>query len=86
MAWTKNFLRTPTWPTIALQFVMGTVVLTLAILSVTRYWEQTVVHDDGLLAVLQAAVGGMLLGAGLEMLRHRVAVRRLAGRKAMTDD
>lgn len=49
MAWTKNFRRTPTWPSITIQLVLGTVMLTNAVLSVTRFWAQTVVHRDGLL-------------------------------------
>lgn len=79
-------LRGPTWPSIALQFVFGTMLLTTAVLNVTRYWAQTVVHRDGLLTVATAAMGGLLVGSGLEMLRRRAAVGRLSGTKAPADD
>lgn len=86
MAWTKNFLRTPTWPSITIQLVLGTVMLTNAVLSVTRFWAQTVVHRDGLLTVATAAVGGLLVGTGMDMIKHRAAVRHLSGTKAPADD
>lgn len=79
MAWIENFRRTPTWPWIVAQFFLGLVMLTLAVLYATRYAEQVATHGDGLFTVGFAAVGGLAIGSGNGMIRHRAAMRHVLG-------
>lgn len=73
MTWRDNALRIPTWPMITIQFAVGVMFLGLALYSVTANWDLIETHNDGLLLVGQAAVGGFGLGGAIEMLRRRLA-------------
>ena len=85
MAWTKSLLRTPTWAEIATPFGLGIMMLTLAVLDVTRFAAQTALHDDGLLTVGKAAVGGLLVGVGTQRALLRVAASRQSETSVPTD-
>ena len=75
MTWRENALRIPTWPMITIQLAVGVMFLGLAIYGATANWDLIETHDDGLLLVGQAAVGGLGLGGAIEMFRRRLAAR-----------
>lgn len=76
MGWTRHLSRTPTWPTIASQFLVGLVFVTLAVLDATRFADQVETHGDALMAVAMAVVGGLAIGAAFGLIRQRAAVRQ----------
>lgn len=77
MNWTENLLRTPTWPEIAFQFFVGLMPMILAVLNATLFADQTATHVDRLMTVGLAVVGGLAIGSGLGMIRHRAAMRHI---------
>lgn len=64
--------RTPTPAIVITQFVTGAVLLVLALLSAVNASGDL----ETLLAVGLGAVGGVLVGQGLGMARHRRAAQR----------
>lgn len=63
------------WFTIACQLIAGIMCLALAISKATIYWDLTERHDDALLLVGFAAVGGLSLGVALTGIKRRVAAQ-----------
>ena len=69
---TSRFTRTPTPIIVITQFVTGAVLLVFALLSAVNGSGEF----ETLLAVGLGAVGGVLIGQGLGMARHRRAAQQ----------
>jgi hypothetical protein len=80
MTWRENILRTPIWPMVATQFAIGVTLLIFAVLDATVNWDVIEAHDDGLLLLGKAAIGGFAIGIGFELLRRRIAAGLRVGR------
>ena len=76
MAW--NLRRTPSWPEIVLELLLGLMFVTLAVLDATRYADQVAAHGDGLMTAAMGVVGGLALGSALGSIRQRRAMRAAA--------
>lgn len=80
MVRTGRARRAPTGLGIAVEFVLGIMMLSYAVLQATRYADQVAAHGDGLMTVGAAAVGGLGIGLGLGLLRMRAAMRDASDR------